>query len=120
MGCAPSLQAQTQWQTVEPSPVGSQTINSWETVPSKGLPANSQAWEPLSPEEETLEPEQLVWTKPALDLDNSRQREDVFIENKAPEEINSDQKALEEGFRWSDCYQSIQPISAFLDLIIQE
>jgi len=100
MGCAPSLQAQTQWQTVEPSPVGSQTINSWETVPSKGLPANSQAWEPLSPEEETLKPEQLVWTKPALDLDNSRQREDVFVENEAPEEINSDQKALEEGFRW--------------------
>ena len=87
MGCVPALQAQTQWQTVEPSTLGTTTVNSWKPVPTTDAPANAQIWEPLSPEEERLEPHQLVWTEPTVDQDASDERGNIAI---ADEETEGD------------------------------
>ena len=100
MGCAPALQAQTQWQTVEPSPLGTTTVNSWKPVPTQDAPANAQIWEPLSPEEELLEPDQLVWTEPTVDQDASDERGNIAIADEKTEGDKSNQEVNEEGFRW--------------------
>ncbi|QNJ13120.1 hypothetical protein SynA18461_00465 [Synechococcus sp. A18-46.1] len=100
MGCAPALQAQTQWQTVEPSPLGTTTVNSWKPVPRQDAPANAQIWEPLSPEEELLEPDQLVWTEPTVDQDASDEIDAVIAADKESNEDKSNQETVEEGFRW--------------------
>jgi hypothetical protein len=100
MGCAPALQAQTKWQTVEPSPLGTTTVNSWKPVPTQDAPANAQIWEPLSPEEELLEPDQLVWTEPTVDQDASDEIDAVIAADKESNEDKSNQETVEEGFRW--------------------
>ena len=86
MGCAPALQAQTQWQTVEPSPLGTTTVNSWKSVPKTDAPANARRWEPLSPEEELLEPDQLVWTEPTVDQDASDEKGNIIIADEESED----------------------------------
>ncbi|CAE06933.1 hypothetical [Parasynechococcus marenigrum WH 8102] len=100
MGCVPALQAQTQWQTVEPSTLGTTTVNSWKPVPTTDAPANAQIWEPLSPEEERLEPDQLVWTEPTVDQDASDERGNIAIADEETEGDKSNQEVNEEGFRW--------------------
>ena len=100
MGCAPALQAQTQWQTVEPSPLGTTTVNSWKSVPKTDAPANARRWEPLSPEEERLEPDQLVWTEPTVDQDASDEKGNIIIADEESEDDKSNQEAVEEGFSW--------------------
>lgn len=101
IGCAPAVQAQTQWQSVEPSSLGTTKVNSWEPVPTKDAPANAQRWEPLSPEEETLEPEQLVWTEPTVDQDASPRKDAIEVaDTKSKKGKSNKDGTVEEGFRW--------------------
>lgn len=101
IGLAPALEAQTRWQTIEQSTNGTTTINSWESVPTTGAPANAHIWKPLSPEEETLEPEQLVWTEPTNDKDASPVTDGIIVADEDLKEDNLNQKAaVENGFRW--------------------
>ena len=103
MGFAPDLQAQTQWQTVEPSPAGTGIHNTWETIPTTDAPANAQRWEPLTPEEETLKPEQLVWTEPTANQDTSTEIDAIKVVDNESEKGKSNQdEAVEEGFRTRD------------------
>ncbi len=101
MGFAPALQAQTQWQTVEPSPVGTTTVYSWEPVPTKDAPANTQLWQPLSPEEEKLDLEQLVWTEPKIIQHASPKADEIIAADEYFKDDKSNQiETVEEGFRW--------------------
>lgn len=101
VGFAPAMQAQTQWKTIGPSHSSTTTVNTWKPVPTNKSEINhALRWEPLSPEEETLEPEQLVWTKPKVNLDISTETEETAIADEESEKVKSNQEGNDKGFRW--------------------
>ena len=64
LGIMMPLHAQTQWQPIDAGTEETTQPTPWETVHTEGPIKKDLVWEPLSPEEERLEPEQLVWTEP--------------------------------------------------------
>ena len=94
------LQAQTQWVPIEEiTNTQPQSQSSWEIVePSTGSSPNL-VWEPLTPKEESLSPEELVWTKPT----NNRSIEtpDLTAEQKEDSDKEADTNQTDlSGFRW--------------------
>ena len=58
LGITMPLHAQTQWQPIDAGTEETTQPTPWETVPTEGPIKKDLVWEPLSPEEERLEPEQ--------------------------------------------------------------
>lgn len=95
------LQAQTQWQLIDTGTEETTQPTPWEAVPTEGPIKKDLVWEPLSPEEEQLEPEQLVWSEPTT---NPRTSEDksgrtVALDKKG-EDIKDSLQTRETAFRW--------------------
>ena len=55
------LRAETQWQRVKFEGKDNASKKTWEVVPLKGSRSKNIMWEPITPQEDKFEPEQLVW-----------------------------------------------------------
>ena len=101
LGIATPLQAETQWQPINDGPKEKTTPNLWESVPTKASPNKSQVWEQLSPEEEQLEPEQLVWTEPKDSSDDSGDKSVETVASDEQQEGKTESTQDQEtGLRW--------------------
>lgn len=101
LGIAMPLQAQPQWQPINDGAQETTQPTPWETVPWESSIKKELVWEPLSPEEEQLEPEQLVWTEPGGDVNSPPETESDLVADQEPEDVNPNlNETLEEGFRW--------------------
>ena len=85
LGISMPMQAETQWQPMDAGAEETTTTTLWETVHSEKSSKKDVVWEPLSPEQEQLEPEALVWTKPTMNPSSSK---DAEIETVASNEIS--------------------------------
>lgn len=101
LGITMPLQAQPQWQPINDEVEQTTQPTPWEAVPTRGFVKKDLMWEPLSPEEEELEPEQLVWTEPDGDLNSPPENESDLVADQESEDVKPDlNEPLEEGLRW--------------------
>jgi len=85
------MQAETQWQPMDAGAEETTTTTLWETVHSEKSSKKDVVWEPLSPEQEQLEPEALVWTKPTMNPSSSKDAEIETVASNQISEVADDQ-----------------------------
>ena len=87
LGITIPLHAQTQWQSIDAGTEEATQASPWEAVPIEDSSNKDMIWEPLSPEEEELEPDELVWTEPTI--------KQITSENETGNTLESDEQPID-------------------------
>jgi len=99
LGITPGIHAQTQWIPVAESNSVPQKQRNWEPVATPGSSPAALVWKALTPEQEALPPESLVWTEQGPQETNKTS--DIAIEEGQNSETQKEEvETASKGLHW--------------------
>ena len=100
LGITPGLHAQPHWVPVAETNAEPQNQRKWEPVAPPDGPPTALVWEPLTPEQDALPPESLVWTDEPGPQQTNEASEIAIEEGQNSEPQKEDIETASKGLRW--------------------